>query len=105
MAANGHFASGDWIVSGGREQEFVARWTEFLEWARQGVPGLGSAHLIHDSDNPNHFISFASWESREAMDGWRARPEFATRLGACRELCDDFRGSSYTLAAAVGEPA
>ena len=29
------------------------------------------------------------------------RPEFAERLSACRALCDEFRGSSYTLAAVV----
>ncbi len=98
---NGHFASGNWIVNHGRQGEFIARWTEFLEWTRASAPGLLSAHLIQDSDDPIHFVSFASWESQEAMRTWRSLPDFATKLSACRALCDDFRGSTYTVAATV----
>jgi heme-degrading monooxygenase HmoA len=95
------FASGNWVVNDGRENEFVLRWTEFLKWTRESARGLRSAHLIQDADNPRHFISFASWESSEAMASWRSLPDFATKLGACRALCEDFRGSSYTVAATV----
>jgi heme-degrading monooxygenase HmoA len=95
------FASGNWVVRQGGESEFVARWTEFLEWTRACAPGLVSAQLIQDSDDPRHFISFASWESVETMQTWRSLPAFRDRLSACRELCDDFRGSSYTVAAKV----
>ncbi len=93
------YASGDWAVSRGRETEFITRWTEFLEWTRASAPGLQSAQLIRDSEDPCHFISFARWETREAMQTWRSLPDFATKLSACRALCDDFRGSSYTMAA------
>ena len=34
------FASGDWHVTAGSEDEFVQRWTEFLEWTRAEHPGL-----------------------------------------------------------------
>ena len=95
------YASGNWVVQRGQETEFVNRWTAFLEWSRAAVRGLSSAQLIQDSEEPRHFVSFASWESSEAMSAWRSMPEFATKLGACRELCDDFRGSSYTVAASV----
>ena len=95
------FASGNWCVSPGREEEFVARWTEFLEWTRAAAPGLGSARLIRDAEDPRHFISFATWENAEAMQQWRSLPGFADHLSACRALCGDFRGSSYSLAAAV----
>jgi hypothetical protein len=40
-------------------------------------------------------------ESEEAMAAWRALPDFTVQLSACRALCDDFRGSSYRLAATV----
>jgi len=95
------FASGNWCVSPGREEEFVARWTEFLEWTRDSAPGLTAARLIHDADDPRHFISFATWESREALLRWRALPAFTEHLKACTALCDDFRGSNYSLAATV----
>jgi heme-degrading monooxygenase HmoA len=95
------FSSGTWRVLDGREREFITRWTEFLEWTRSSSKDLHEARLIQDSDDPNHFVSFASWSSGEAMQRWRSSAEFATKLAACRALCSDFRGSSYTLAAAV----
>jgi heme-degrading monooxygenase HmoA len=95
------YASGNWIVNRGSEKEFIARWISFLEWTRASAPGLQSARLIQDADDSRHFISFASWDSAESMKTWRSQPEFARMLGACRELCDDFRGADYSLAAAV----
>lgn len=94
-------ASGNWVVSRGREKEFIERWIEFLEWTRAHAHGLQSAQLIQEADEPSHFISFAGWESAEAMKTWRSLPEFSTKLSACRDLCEDFRGSSYTVAATV----
>lgn len=95
------YVSGNWVVNNGCQEEFIARWTSLLKWTRESAPGLVAARLIQDDNDPRHFISFATWESAEKMDAWRSRPEFAQMIGACRELCDDFRGSNYTLAAAV----
>ena len=95
------YASGNWVVNRGREEEFVSRWVEFLEWTRASARGLRAAHLIQESDEPRHFISFASWDSAEAMQAWRSSAEFGKRLSACRALCDEFRGSSYREAASV----
>jgi len=96
-----YYASGNWVVTAGLERDFIQRWQEFLEWTRASTRGLVSAQLIQDSDEPCHFVSFAAWESSEAMKTWRSQPDFAVRLGACRLLCEDFRGSSYTVVAAV----
>jgi heme-degrading monooxygenase HmoA len=95
------YASGNWMVTPGREEDFKARWIEFLEWTRECADGLAAARLIQDAEAPRHFISFASWESGQALQSWRSLPGFASRLTACRELCDDFRGSNYTLAAEI----
>jgi len=95
------YASGNWIVTVGREQEFVKRWTEFLEWTRSAFTELQSAHLIQDLDDSRHFVSFSSWDTAEAVKQWRSRQEFAVKLGACRPLCDEFRASDFALAAAV----
>ena len=95
------YASGTWIVTPGREKEFVRRWTEFLQWTRSTFGELGTAQLIRDEETPGHFVSFATWRSTQALLDWRSRPEFAERLSVCRALCDEFRGSMYTLAAVV----
>jgi heme-degrading monooxygenase HmoA len=96
-----HYSSGNWLVISGQEPEFIARWTEFLSWTKQNAPGLVSAQLIQDSEDPHHFISYSSWDSDEALQRWRSMPEFASKLGACRVLCQDFRGTNYRLAAFV----
>jgi len=96
-----HYASGNWVVTAGNEAEFMARWTEFLGWTREAAPGLRWARLIQDAENPRHFISFASWESLEALRSWRSLPEFPSKMGACRALCDDFRGGDYTVVVTV----
>ncbi len=94
-----NYASGNWLVQQGREGDFVVRWNEFLGWTRAQVPGLRWAILIKDSDDGRHFISLAAWETLEALKAWRSLPGFAEKLGACRGLCDEFRGSNYQLIA------
>ena len=97
------FASGNWTVAAGREDEFVARWTEFLQWTQASAPGFGRAALIRDVSDPRHFISFAEWENEESRRMWRTLPEFAARYAACKSLCDDFRGGDFTLAVSITE--
>jgi heme-degrading monooxygenase HmoA len=96
-----NYASGDWRVRRGAEQDFIARWSEFLHWTRAEAPGFLSASLIRDAEEPSHFVSFAEWETLDALLAWRRLPEFAARMGACRALCDDMRGSNYSLAVQV----
>jgi heme-degrading monooxygenase HmoA len=95
------FASGNWIVSEGKEDEFVTRWLAFLEWTKASSPGLSRALLIRDAENPRHFVSFAEWDSPQSMSHWRSQPDFSTKFGACRALCDDFRGGDYMLAGSI----
>jgi heme-degrading monooxygenase HmoA len=94
-------ASGDWHVRPGREDEFVAGWTEFLEWTKANAPGFLGARLIRDAEDGTHFISFAEWASPAVRQAWRGLPEFPIKFGACRALCDEMRGRDYELAAAV----
>ena len=95
--ANEAHASGNWMVKKGKEQEFVARWTEFLEWTR----GLVSASLIQDEGNPGHFVSIALWDRPESRAAWKSHTAFPGKLGACRELCEEFTGGDYELAVQV----
>ena len=96
-----NYASGDWRVRPGSEDDFIARWTEFLDWTRESAPGLLSARLIRDADEPGHFVSFAEWQSLASLNAWRGLADFATKLGACRAICEDFRGTNYTLAVQI----
>lgn len=95
------YSAGNWIVRPGCEEQFIERWRDFLAWTRSTFSELESAALIRDADESGHFVSFAGWNTAEAMADWRSRPQFAAKLGSCRELCDDFRGASYSLAAKV----
>lgn len=96
------FTSGTWSVIRGKQDEFVARWMEFIEWTHANAPGAESFLLIQSSEEPHRFISFASWENQQAVSAWRERQEFQELLGRCREVCEDFRGTDHVLAAAVG---
>jgi heme-degrading monooxygenase HmoA len=96
------YTSGTWLVKEGKEEEFVARWTEFTEWSLGNAPGAESFVLLRDATDPRRFISFGAWEDAGTVAAWRERPAFQERLGACRALCDDFRGTDHTLSAALG---
>jgi heme-degrading monooxygenase HmoA len=96
------YTSGIWVVREGNEDEFISRWTEFTEWSLANAPGAESFLLIRQDADPRQFISFGAWEEADAVSAWRATPEFQRRLGACRELCEDFKGVDHTLVAAVG---
>jgi heme-degrading monooxygenase HmoA len=49
------WASGNWSVSPGKENEFIDRWRDWLEWSRDNITGFRSATLIRDAQNDNHF--------------------------------------------------
>jgi heme-degrading monooxygenase HmoA len=95
------FTSGNWTVKPGNEEEFIRRWTEFTSWAQREASGAQGFVLIRHMDDPRQFVSFGSWESKDAVDRWRSTPEFVQYLGACREVCDEFRPADSTVAAVV----
>jgi len=95
------FTSGAWQVKTGQEDEFVRRWTEFTQWAQREASGAQGFVLIRQMDDPRHFVSFGSWDGKEAVDRWRSSPDFTKYLGSCREVCEDFRPADSTVAAVV----
>jgi heme-degrading monooxygenase HmoA len=90
-----YFASGNWQVTKGKENEFVDRWTEFLQWTRETQPELVSVRLVRRTEDPSHFVSFADWESAAARTSWKETSGFQDHLMACRSLCDQFDGGDY----------
>jgi heme-degrading monooxygenase HmoA len=61
------YSSGNWLVKEGSEEDFVSRWTAFVQWSLQNAPGLESGILIQDSDNPRRFLSLGAWDTAEAL--------------------------------------
>ena len=94
------YSSGTWMVKAGEEGAFVDAWRDFVTWASE-LPGSGTFRLVRDVEQPNHFMSFAPWESAEAQDAWKALPEFPERIGRVRAHCDDFHPSVFGLVTTV----
>src|SRR4029453_6494953 len=94
------YSSGSWKAKEGEEEAFVEAWTEFARWLTT-MPGAGTARLTRDLSEPGRYLSFAPWESPEAMQAWRSAPEFPERLAAVREHVAEFTPSEYELVAEV----
>ncbi|MEX1047665.1 MAG: hypothetical protein WD757_01505 [Actinomycetota bacterium] len=80
-----------------REQLADALWPDL-------DPDSAAANLrkaLHHAENPRHFVSFAEWKDEGSRKGWQSHEEFPAKLSRCRELCDEFVGGSYDLAARV----
>ncbi|MEI8408950.1 MULTISPECIES: antibiotic biosynthesis monooxygenase family protein [unclassified Kribbella] len=90
-----HYASGNWQVRAGREQEFVERWTEFLQWTRKDHPAMLTATLLRDGSVPGHYVSFAEWADEQSRTAWKESPDFTVHFAACRDLCEQMSGSDY----------
>ena len=87
------------MVRAGSEEEFVNRWTAFIEWTSDNAAGAESFVLVRSTDQPRRFLSLGAWESQEAQEAWREMPRMQELLGRCRELCEEFDSHSYALAA------
>lgn len=94
------YTSGIWLVKGGEEDDFVAAWREFAEWAR-AMPGCGALRLVRDLDQPSRFMSFAPWESFDAQRDWKELNEFPNRIAAVRRHTHEFTPSTYELVTKV----
>ena len=96
-----HYASGVWQVKEGKDEEFVKRWTEFLQWSRENFPAMVEANLLRDRNTAGHYVSFSEWTDAASRDAWKQAPDFKARIGACVQLCDNMQGADYDLAVTV----
>jgi quinol monooxygenase YgiN len=101
MADGDSYSSGDWRVRDGNEDEFIARWTELLEWTRDNADGFQEAILIRHRFEPYRFISFARWDDHSSQDAWRELPEWPDKFGACQDLCKDVRAGPFTRVVSI----
>lgn len=91
------YTHGIWAVKPGREDAFIAAWTEFAQWSSREVPGALWAKLLRDRENPSRFITVGPWESLDAIERWRAEPGWQERVRQIRELLDGFEPATLDL--------
>ncbi len=86
---NGYFSAGDWTLKEGHaEGDFVTAWLGSVDMDPP-IDGLRvRPRLLRDMTRPGSFRSFAEWESREAIERFRTRPDFAGAMAAIREHAD-----------------
>ena len=78
-----------WRVKPGDEDEFVARWNEWVEWSRR--EGLAApALLLRDADDPSAFVSFGPWVNRSAVRNWRSLTGYQERVARLSEVVESF---------------
>ena len=94
------YSSGAWIAKEGESDEFVEAWREFARWLNT-MPGAGTARLTRDLSDPRRFLSFAPWNSLDAMRTWKAAPEFREYMAGGQAHVDEFTPSELELVAEV----
>ena len=92
------YSSGAWTGKEGEGEAFVEGWTEFARWLST-MPGAGTARLARDPSEPRRYLSFAPWESAEAMHAWKSNPEFPQRIAPVQEHVAEFTPSEFELVA------
>jgi len=77
-----------WLVHPGREDAFIAQWTDLMQWSTQEAPGrMGSIPLYRDLQQPNRFFCPMAWDSTEAITDWRTSQGYQQRLEQIEHLC------------------
>jgi heme-degrading monooxygenase HmoA len=78
-----------WRVKAGMEDEFAARWSEWVDWSHhQGF--RARATLLRDVESPSTFVSFGPWENLDAVRSWRALPGYHERVARLHEVVESF---------------
>ncbi len=86
---------GIWRVRPGEESEFVAAWREMAERTKIEFPSA-TAVLLRDEEDPSMFVSTGPWESRGAVDVWRASSAFTEGVARIRESLVSFEAHTMT---------
>jgi heme-degrading monooxygenase HmoA len=87
-----------WRVTAGNEDEFAARWNEWVEWShRQGL--AAQALLLRDLDEPRTFVSFGRWENLSAVRNWRTLAGYQERVARLSEVVESFEPRTLEVVA------
>jgi heme-degrading monooxygenase HmoA len=93
----------DWLIREGREDDFVAAWTQFVDWSLEGDSGALGGMLLRDGSDPRRFISIGPWESAQSAQQFFADPELQERSAPFRELAERFEPRFLDLQVRRGE--
>ena len=105
MSSSVVYTTGSWRPYPGQEDEFVDAWTDFMNRSAR-MPGAHVAVLARDARDPDRFVSFASWDSLDAVRAWKTSPEFKPRMARVQAHIDKFAPTELDVVAAVDpEPA
>jgi heme-degrading monooxygenase HmoA len=98
------YSTGTWKPKPGEEQEFVAAWTEFGRWVSE-MEGAGTVRLTRDLGEEGRYVSFADWESADAMRAWKESLEFGKYMGPVQKHVAEFSPTELELVAALKQGA
>jgi heme-degrading monooxygenase HmoA len=99
------WASGRWQVKEGKVEAFLERWKSWIGSSSQNITGFRSATLLRAEGDPLRFTSISVWDDDASLKAWKATPGFRQDLESVKELCDEFLGGDYDVAAAFSAPA
>jgi heme-degrading monooxygenase HmoA len=95
------YVSAYWKVKPGREEEFVKRWRDFTGWSAENAPGAKTFTLLHNTVEPNYFISFGTFADRDSIQAWWEMPGFDERYQQVRDCCDEHVGAMHEVEAVL----
>jgi hypothetical protein len=95
------FTLGRWVVRPGKQEEFVAAWSELGAFfgSLEHPPPPGSGTLLGSLDDPTLFYSFGPWEHADHVAEMRAHPETPGRIGALVALCTEATPGGFAVVA------
>jgi len=98
-------ASRRWQVKDGKADEFIQRWSDWLQRTSQNIQGFRSARLLRAEDDPQRFTSVSEWHDEASRNAWQASPGYREGFESLGELCDEFMGGNFAVAAVFTGPA
>ena len=100
----GKWASGRWQVKEGEVDEFIQRWSAWISDVSQNVPGFRSARMLRAEGDPLRFTSVSEFDDDASLKAWKTSQGFRENIESCKELCDEFLGGDYDVAASFSAP-
>jgi len=93
------YTSGRWSVKPGHEEAFARAFAESgVKDVDPPIRGLlQRPRLLRDLRQPGSYLSYAVWESREAIEEFRSRPDFPAMIARMKEHLDDMQISTLEL--------
>ena len=81
--------TGTWVVDETKEGAFLEAWAAFAA-AASTSDGATTLRLGRDPGDPRRFVSFAAWDSAEAVHAWRSSPDMEEGLAQVLQHVGDF---------------